>query len=496
MGSLFAPDVQETTSTMEIPQWAEDAMRDDIARRGGVADREYQGPYQGERRMSFNDLQNSAMGTANMFGNMAPSALANSYNALTDTTGSGMLASVFSGMGDYYDKAMGAGNNAAQGMLSNAVAAQMDRQGVRDISGGSFLDMDRDAYTNQYTQDVSNDVMSDIMRMTEQQQNSNAANANMANAWGGSRSGVQAATLQSEALRNYGQMSNQLNQQAFDAASGLMSQDLQRDLAANQANQQMDFGVGSLNTNATNTARLANAAAANNMSQFNASQRNNMNQYGMSNALAALGGMSDIGNSLARNSLAQGQALQAFGNAGMGAQMGAGQAMQDASMYNQNLDYGDWLEARDWGMNNYLASGGVNPMGNPGGTQTGQQFGPSMFQNILGAGSSIAGMAMKSSRHFKKVKGPTDLEAVAEKVISMPIYDWEYKDHFKPTVTDTDRLGPLAEDFGEAFTGNKEERQIDYQRHISALHATIQHMWARMEDLEAQLAQDQDRSVQ
>lgn len=487
MGSLMKPDVQEQTSKVEVPQWVEDAAKGDIGYKQGIIDREYQ-QYQGDRGVSFNPMQNAAFHSANMFGNLAPGAFGNAYNALTDTTGASMMGNVYGQMGSLFDQMGGMGGNAAQADQQRANASLVNRGDIQDLQGGSFLDMNRDAYMNDYTDNVIGDVQSDIARQTDQQRNSNAANASAAGAFGGSRHGVVDAVSQSEANRNFGQLSNQMRSQAYDNASGLMGQDLGRQFQANAANQGMDWNTASQNSNLGTQTSQFNAGQGNALNQFNAGQQNQMNQYGMGQQASLLGQMGGLGQSLGNLSLMQGRALQDFGQAGMGAQLGAGDQIQGADMYNKNLDYNDWLEARDWGPNNFLLSGGLTPGGGFGQSTSQDVYGNSPLESILGAGAVGAGIYKnmgKSSRHYKTIHGEADIDKAASEVLSMPLYAWTYKEHHAPVADDPERIGPLAEDFGAAFEGDPEARMIDYQRHIAALHATVQHMDRRIKELEA-----------
>lgn len=369
MGSLFEPDVQQTTTQQDIPPWARDLIQEDMGYRRGIINRPYQA-YGGEQGMTFNDMQNSAFGTANMFGNMAPGAFANSYNALTDTTGAQMMGDTYGRMGSFLDR---------WGDQGAAQAGTVLATRPQDVEGGSFLGMDRDAYTNQYVDAVSNDVLSNITRQADMQRTAQGARAIGQNAFGGSRTAVESAVLDSEAMRNYGQMDNQLRAQAFDAASGLMGQDLNRGLQANLANQ-----------NAGLQTSLNNSRIGSQVNMFNAGQSNQAN----SQMAGLLNSMGNLGQGMANTSLLQGQALQNFGQAGMGAQLGAGNQIQQGDLYNQGLGRQLFEEARDWGMNNYLASGGVSPSGQIGGSTTQDVFGSSGMEDLASMAMTAASIYM------------------------------------------------------------------------------------------------------
>lgn len=183
---------------------------------------------------------------------------------------------------------------AAQGDLAQMRAAQMDRGSVRDVTAKNFLNYDVNKYMNPYINTVVNNSLKDLSRQNDIVNNQTNARAAAAGAFGGSRQAV-ANTLNNENfIRESGNLSGKLRHQGYDTASGLIMQDANRDLTAQQSNQQMDYNVGSLNTNNSQQAGMQNMLAANNMSQYNAGNRqaasqwnagaqNSMSQYNASN---------------------------------------------------------------------------------------------------------------------------------------------------------------------------------------------------------------------
>lgn len=139
--------------------------------------------------------------------------------------------------------------------------AQLNRGSIRDVSGGSFLNQNLDAYMNPYTQGVIEQGQKDIERGRQISQLSDADKAIQAKAFGGSRQGV----AQAETNRAYSDTANKFiadqRQKAYEAATGLQSQDLTRALQANLANQGVDLSAGTLNTNLRQGASLANQQA-------------------------------------------------------------------------------------------------------------------------------------------------------------------------------------------------------------------------------------------
>jgi hypothetical protein len=390
MGGSLKPNKEQTQQQQSIPAWLETAMQYNVDQGQQLASREYT-PYEGQRQAEFNPLQSEAYGSANYFGGMAPESFQNAFGFLNDTTGQDMMGGAYAGMAGM----LGPGGMPGYRPAGDAAQADLANRGnIRDVQGGSFLDMDRDAYTNQYTQGVSDNVLSDISRMADQQQNQIAGQAAASGAFGGSRHGVQDAINLSEAQRNYGQISNQLNSQAFDAASGLMGSDLERGLLAGQLNQGADSLIEQLNTGVGQF----NAGAQNSMAQFDAANRLQSDQFGIGSRAGLLANMGNLGQMTGNQNLAQGQALQGFGQAGMGAQEMAGNNIMGMDQANLSQMYNDFVEARDWGANNnrYLSVG--MPTQSAGGTTTQDVFQPSAGQQMLGAATALGGAALSGGK--------------------------------------------------------------------------------------------------
>lgn len=206
---------------------------------------------------------------------------------------------------------------AAQANLAQMDAAQMDRGSVRDIVAKNFLNYDINKYMNPYINTVVGNSLKDLSRQNDIVNNQTNARAAAAGAFGGSRQAV-ANTLNNENfIRESGALSGKLRHQGYDTASGLIMKDADRDFGAQQSNQQMDYNVGSLNTNNAQQAGLQNMLAANSMSQYNAGNRqassqwnagaqNQMAQYNTSNLQAA-----NAATALAHNQAAAQQAANA-----------------------------------------------------------------------------------------------------------------------------------------------------------------------------------------
>lgn len=86
-------------------------------------------------------------------------------------------------------------------------------------------------YMNPYTNEVIGNATNDVNRLTQMQQQNNAASAANAGAFGGSRHGLVEATTNSEAQRNLGSMAGNLRLQGFNTAANLSNQDIGNRLA-------------------------------------------------------------------------------------------------------------------------------------------------------------------------------------------------------------------------------------------------------------------------
>jgi hypothetical protein len=201
------------------------------------------------------DLIRNAVGSGYGFNslNTAADALKQglTFQAPTVSAGGAAPAMMISGSG----VSAGQAAKARDVMSDPIVAAAMARGDVRDIAGGSFLDMNLDAYMNPYLRNVADTTMSDLDRARQMQLMQDQYSASRAGAFGGSRHGI----AEAETGRNYfdrlGSTLGSLYATGFNAATGLAGADLTRAFEAASANQSADYNVGSLN------AQLANAAA-------------------------------------------------------------------------------------------------------------------------------------------------------------------------------------------------------------------------------------------
>jgi hypothetical protein len=358
MGSMFDPDVQDVTTRMEFPPWVEDAMRGNVDRGNELADRPYE-PYQGDMFAGFNPMQERGFASADLYGQMGLAGLGNAFNLFGDSTGRDMMGGAYSGLMDF------AGNGGPE-------AAQINRGDIREINPQTFLDYNVDDYMNPYTQNVIQNTTDEMERGRQNQMQQGAAAANAAGAFGGSRHGVTDSLSNAEFFRNQGNMANDMNRQAYDNATGLISKDISNDL----------FGQTSNANNDLNTATT------------NAQLQTQSNISGAQQELSALLGAGTIGSSYANNSLNAGDAFARFGQNGLAAQAGAGNQIQGFGQAQLDEMYRQFLEGRDWGANNFDHA--LAPLnGQLPSNQTQPYYGQSNAGNAAGFASIIEAMGGK-----------------------------------------------------------------------------------------------------
>lgn len=172
---------------------------------------------------------------------------------------------------------------------------------VGDVSSGQLATTNFDPYMNPYTQNVIETGQADIERQRQMASNTLGAQAQAANAFGGSRQAVQEGVLAGEALRQAGALSAQQRGQAFQTALQSGQFDISGRMQADTLNQQA-AEAGAAREQA---ARAGNMAAANQFAiqqaQFQqaANAANYQGQFQaagiQSGAAGQLGGLSQTG---------------------------------------------------------------------------------------------------------------------------------------------------------------------------------------------------------
>ena len=106
-----------------------------------------------------------------------------------------------------------------------------------DVTAGTLPQVDISQYMNPYTQEVIDKSLADLERNRLMQQQTQAAQASAAGAFGGSRQGVAQALTNEAFARQAGQMASQLRQTGYTQAQQLAGTDLERQMQADLVNQ-------------------------------------------------------------------------------------------------------------------------------------------------------------------------------------------------------------------------------------------------------------------
>ena len=129
------------------------------------------------------------------------------------------------------------GANAAPYNEANAGYLGVLGQGAPQVQAGALANTNLSPYMNPFTQSVINTTLPLMQQQNALSQNQQANAANSANAFGGSRQGVQQGVAQAQGALNIGNMASGLNQANFTQAQAGATGDLNRQLTAAQGNQ-------------------------------------------------------------------------------------------------------------------------------------------------------------------------------------------------------------------------------------------------------------------
>ena len=299
--------------------------------------------------------------------------------------------------------------NAAQAGYLTAAGTPATQVNAQQLSNTNLQ-----PYLNPFTSDVINQTLPLMQQQNALTQNQAANQANSANAFGGSRQGVQQGVAQAQGALNIGQMASQLNQANFQQAQAAATGDISRNLSAQQGNQQANqaninsliqasTGLGGLGTQAQQNQRQQflelSTAGAQQQQQAQNQINANMNQFNQANAYP--------GQQLGVLQSALG--MTPYGSTTMGSSSGQTQQTTTPSLMSD-------------------VTGGLQALGSAFGAG-----GP------FASGGALSGLFGGSDRHLK-----TDITKVGvHQPTGLPLYSYRYKGDPKsfPKVT-----GPMAED--------------------------------------------------
>ena len=270
-------------------------------------------------------------------------------------------------------------------------------QSPTSVTAGQISNTNLQPYMDPYTQSVINATMPIMQQANALSQNQQADAAASANAFGGSRQGIQQGVAQAQGAMNIGQMVAQLNNQNFQQAQAAATGDINRTLTADTSNQQA-------------------------------------NQAKINSDIIASQGLTNTGDSMNKSNVANFDMLQSAG---------AGQEMQQQNQINaQMAKFNQAFNYPQQQLGVLESSLGMTPhdtstSGQSNTTTTTPTDWASILANTASAAGSIYGM-MPSDRRLKK-----DVEKVGKDPVGVPSYAFRYKgaDPKSPKI-----VGPMAQD--------------------------------------------------
>ena len=224
-------------------------------------------------------------------GNLQARQFAGLSSGMTDAMGTARSLTQFSPAQIQAQQARLGQNIGLEDAMS--VARGVSQFTPEQVRAGSFLNKNLQAYMNPFQQAVIDTSLADIERSRQLAGQAGAAAAVRARAFGGSRQGVAQAETNRAALEQAARTSAQLRAQGFEAATGLMGQELSLEQQAALANQQAGlagaqqrlsaaqqlygFGEGQqrlgLQADLANQAAALQAAQANQSAELQAAQQ-------------------------------------------------------------------------------------------------------------------------------------------------------------------------------------------------------------------------------
>ena len=379
---------QQTQNTTQLPPWVNDAAQQNYAFAQNVANQPLQ-QYQGQMVANVGPQMQQAWNTA------------------------------------------AAGGNAGQGQYDASQAGYLGVMGQtpQQVTPGQLSSTNLQPYMNPYTQDVINKTLPVMQQNLALSQNQNQNQANAANAFGGSRMGVQQGVTQAQGAQGMAQMAAQLNQANFGQAQTAAGQDIATNLQGQLANQSAQQNQAGLNLQAAGgLSALGNAAQANQIKNF--------------------------GEQVTAGSLEQQQAqnqinaqMAKFQNAWAypGQQLGVLQSALGMTPYGQAQQGQQTTQTQtspDYAM---AALGGLGALGNLFSAPATPAGGTPGVSGAQGIGNFLGGIFGGSDRRLK-----TDIKKVGMHPAGVPIYAYRYKGDPKSYPK---AVGPMAEDVAKIAPG-------------------------------------------
>lgn len=219
------------------------------------------------------------------------------------------------------------------GTVPSVSAATVDPSQLERVSAERFTDADINSYLNQYRQAALDPTLAEIGRQGQILQTQNAARAQGAGAFGGSRHGLVEAETNKAILDQMAKTQAEGLSRGFDTAAGLVQGDQGRALQAGLANQNVSTQGVFRNQDAENAARSQTAGF---QQQTNlANQSAALQKLGLDiNAASSQGQLAKLGQDMNYNDIAK--------------LMGVGDTQQKMNQSNLDLGYNDFLKEQNY----------------------------------------------------------------------------------------------------------------------------------------------------
>lgn len=441
----------KTTSETKLPEFQQKFLEETVLPYAqDIAGREFT-PYEGERVAGMTPLQQQAMtgyGALSMGGPQ--------FQQASETYG--QLAGF--GMTPMQAATAGPAERAAAAQLGGAatmegVGAVEAAQAPDQIAVDTLAATDIGQYMSPYTQNVIESSLRTLGGAQDIALDKLAAQAQAARAFGGSRQGV----AEAETRKAYGQQASDLVTQqmekAFRQAQGAAQYDIGQTQAARTLASQQQMQASTLgqqareaaaareqaaragNMQAANQfamqqaqfeqqAAMANQQAANAMAQYNAGLEQQARQSTFGGQFQAADVM---GRGAAGLGATAGQQLQAE-MAGLGAQMGAGEAARGLDQAGLDIAYGEFGREQDFpltGLNALLGAASGIPTGLGTVTQRAGGLGPTLGA-IGSAGQGLGAMGV--SLPFSDITLKKNIKKVG-RINDLNLYRWDWNEKAK-----------------------------------------------------------------
>ena len=410
---------QSGTSTQvnQIPQWMSDAGQQNYAYAQQVAEQPLQ-QYQGQMVADVAPQTQQSWNVAANSGNVG----ADQYNAGT--------AGYLGALSENPTSVSAGGPTMSVNNPGNAAAIT-----PQNLAGTSLA-----PYMDPYTQSVINATMPGMIQANALSQNQGANAANSANAFGGSRQGIQQGVAQAQGAQNVGLMLANLNNANFTQAQAAATGDISRNLQAqttNQASQQTDLARQNQDLLANQAANAADIQRGVQVGGMNQSAQ----QAKINSDIQASQGLANTGDSMNKANVANYNMLQSAG---------AGQSMQAQNQINaQMAKFNQAFNYPQQQLGTLLSSLGMTPHDTSTSGQTTQQTTtPTDWASIISKGASAASDLYGMSDRSMKTD-ITDLGKDPKTGLKMHAFRYKGDPKSYPKV-----VGPMAQDVEKEYPGS------------------------------------------